>query len=86
MLISSFQLPNANHHMTSDTSTTLQDDSISTKDHPSTESKTTFSPLTIRIIYTLDTPRNGIAFVEPDINAAPYVSFLLHWLNWRTFG
>ena len=37
----------------------------------------TFAPITIRVEYTLENPRTGLIFVDPDELVAPYVKLYI---------
>ena len=45
------------------------------------ETKTTiYKPITVRIQYTINNPREGLVFVEPDQDTAPYVNNFILFL------
>ena len=46
-----------------------------TTSETTSETKTTmYKPITVRIQYTINNPREGLVFVEPDQDTAPYVN------------
>ncbi|KAI8141998.1 hypothetical protein BJV82DRAFT_616718 [Fennellomyces sp. T-0311] len=65
-----------------DSITPLHDDTA-TPDKPtaSLPPTPTYAPITVRIEYTLENPRTGLIFVDPDENVAPYRYHHLYTIN-----
>ncbi|KAG2226887.1 hypothetical protein INT45_010166, partial [Circinella minor] len=62
-----------------DTMTTLHDDTVTVD--KTLSSTPTFAPITIRVEYTLENPRTGLIFVDPDELVAPYRYHHLYTIN-----
>ncbi|KAI9479594.1 hypothetical protein BDB00DRAFT_173553 [Zychaea mexicana] len=65
-----------------DTMTTLHDDTvIADKTNDPLPSTPTYAPITVRVEYTLENPRTGVIFVDPDEIVAPYRYHHLYTIN-----